>query len=289
MSDKPKTILITGAAGMIGSAAVEGFSAEGYRVIGIDVKECGSYAENYRHYTVDLGDPDAVGRIIKENGVDRVIHLAGLAHSVDGKEYTWEDYMHLNVDCSVNVFEAAKDIPVLFVSTVDVYGFTDSPVDAGTKAQPVSHYAKSKLMAENECRKHPCYSIFRFSPVYTDTVKRDIQKRYYLKYPVIAYRIGKGTEYEVLNIKNAVKSMLEWCAEEPCNDIRIIKDPVRMNTADCIAAEKSDGRAKLVLYLPRWAVRAGYTVLKAITGQNKYTYLLNKAVYPLRSEKRQDG
>ncbi|MBQ2904485.1 MAG: NAD(P)-dependent oxidoreductase [Clostridia bacterium] len=289
MSDKSKTILITGSSGMIGSAAVEGFLNAGYRVIGIDIKDCGKSAENYRHYTVDLGDSCAVESIIKENCIDRVIHLAGLAHSVDGKEYTWDDYKHLNVDCSVNVLEASKNIPVLFISTVDVYGFTDSPVTPETKANPVSYYAKSKLMAENECIKHPCHSIFRFSPVYTDDIKRDIQKRYYLRCPSVAYRIGKGTEYEILNIKNAVRAMVEWCAENPCNDIRIIKDPVRMNTADYIKAEKNEGRANFVLYLPEWVVKAGYKLLRAVTGENKYTYLLNKAVCPLRSEDKQDG
>lgn len=289
MSDKSKTILITGASGMIGTAAVEGVLAADYRVIGIDVRDCDNTNENYIHYIVDIGDADALKCIIKEHSVDRVIHLAALAHSVDGKEYTWDDYRHLNVDCAINVFEAAKDIPVLFISTVDVYGFTDSSVNAETEANPVSHYAKSKLMAENDCKKHPCYSIYRFSPVYTDTIKRDIQKRYYLKYPDVAYRIGKGTEYEILNINNAVKAMVEWCGEKPQNDIRIIKDPVRMNTADYIASEKCEGRAKFVLYLPRWAVKVGYAVLKAITGQNKYTFLLNKAVCPLRSEDKQNG
>ena len=96
--------------------------------------------------------------------------------------------------------------------------------------------------------------------------------------------IGKGSEYEVLNVNNAVSAMIEWCSEETKNDIRIIKDMSLMNTADCVKAEKEAGRAKIVLRLPRWLVVAGYYVLKALTGENKYTYLLNKAVYPLKTE-----
>lgn len=279
-----QTVLVTGASGMIGSATVKGLLDKGYRVIGVDCRECATEFENYTHFVVDLADKDSLVQIVKENSIERIIHLAALAHSVDGKEYTWDKYRHLNVECAKNVFDAAGEIPVLFISTVDVYGFTKGRVDTQTKPRPVSHYAKSKVMAEEECSKLLHYNIFRFSPVYTDEIKRDIQKRYYLKYPSVAYRIGKGTEYEILNIKNAVAAMIDWCDSETNNSIRIIKDPQRMNTADYIRSEKNNGRAKLVLYFPGWTVRAGYAVLKALTGENKYTYLLNKAVYPLRTE-----
>lgn len=284
MNNKKETVLVTGASGMIGAATVAGLLSAGYCVVGIDLKDCAVTHENYKHLTVDLSDYVALKNVIRENSVDRVIHLAALAHENPGNKYTWEDYLSINVECSKNVFQASKQLPVLFISTVDVYGFTRKKVNALTLPKPVSHYAKSKFMAEKECRKLSCYTIFRLSPVYTDTVKRDIQKRYYLKYPAVAYKIGKGTEYEILNIKKAVASMVEWCDREPENDVCIIKDDVRMNTVDYIAAEKSEGRAKLVLCVPQWMVKAGYTVFKAVTGENKYTYLLNKAVYPLRSE-----
>ena len=284
MSDKRMTVLITGAAGMIGSATVKGLLQADYDVVGIDRRDASESYEGYTHYTVDLSDKEALQKVIEENKVDRIIHLAALAHSVDGKEYSWEDYRHLNVDCAKNVFESAVELPVLFISTVDVYGFTKGTVDVQTELRPVSHYAKSKMQAEEECKKLSNYTIFRFSPVYTDEIKRDIQKRYYLKYPSLAYKIGKGTEYEVLNIKNAVAAMVNWCEEDTENNIRIIKDTERMNTVDCIKVEKAEGRAKLVLWIPRWMVKTGYAVLKVLTGENKYTYLINKAVYPLRSE-----
>ena len=282
--NRKQTVLVTGAAGMIGSETVRGMLEAGYRVIGVDRRESPETAEAYTHYVVDLSDKVALEKIISDAQVDRVVHLAALAHSVDGKEYSWEDYRHLNVECAKNVFQAAGERPVLFISTVDVYGFTKGTVNAETELSPVSHYAKSKMMAETECQKLPHYTILRFSPVYTDTVKRDIQKRYYLKYPKIAYRIGKGTEYEILNVRGAVAAMVNWLEDEPQNNTRIIKDPTRMNTADYIKAEKEEGRAKIVLYCPKWTASVGYAVLRALTGKNKYTYLLNKAVYPLRTE-----
>lgn len=269
---------------MIGSHLVQGLLDAGYTVIGIDRTGEDAQQNNYFHYKADLADKERLTEIISANQVERIIHLAALAHAQDGSMFSWEDYKHVNVDCAKNVFDAAGERPVLFISTVDVFGFTNGKVHAQTELHPVSHYAKSKKMAEEECSKLPHYTIFRFSPVYTDAVKRDIQKRYYLKYPNIAYQIGKGTSYEILNVKLAVKAMVDWCKEEPENDIRIIKDPKPMWTPDYIAAEKKEGRANIVLHFPKWTVDLGYAILKGLTGENKYTYLLNKAVHPLQTE-----
>lgn len=284
MQNCNRTILVTGAAGKIGSFTVRKLLDSGYRVIGVDVKDSSETDNNYKHFTLDISDRTALKKVIEQELVDRVIHLAALAHSRDGRTYSWNDYYQLNVECSKSVFDAANNIPVLFISTVDVYGFTDGVVTTQTEVHPVSHYAKSKVMAENECKKLAKYTIFRFSPVYTSNEKLDIQKRYYLKYPSIAYQIGNGMEYEILNIDVAISAMRDWCEEEIRNDIRIIKDPQPTNTADLIKSEKVEGRAKFVLKLPYWVVNCGYIVLKKLTGENKYTYLLNKAVNPLKTK-----
>lgn len=279
------TILVTGAKGMIGSKLVDGLLNAGYTVVGVDRREA-TGSEGYRYCKADLADKEQLAEIVTTNNVDRIIHLAALAHTAGEEDLSWERYKHVNVDCAKNVFDVAENRPVLYISTVDVFGFYDGKhlVNGNTELHPVSLYGKSKAMAEEECKKLKHYSIFRFSPVYTDEIKRDIQKRYYLKYPNIAYQIGKGTEYEILNIRNAVEEMIGWCKEEPKNNVKIIKDKDRMFTPDYIKAEKAEGRAKIVIRLPQWMVNCGYAVLKRIFGKNEKTYLLNKAVHPLRSE-----
>ena len=280
------TILVTGARGMIGSALVKELLAEGYHVVGIGRSGETAAQGNYSFIKADLGDREKLRTIVEENGVERIIHLAALAHQENQTDLTWARYKRENVDCAKNVFACAGDRPVLFISTIDVYGFYGGgmPVNSETPAAPVSDYGKSKAAAEWECQLLRRYDIFRLCPVYTPENKRDIQKRYYLRYPVLAYQVGKGTAFEVLSIDRAVRAMADWCGREPQNAIRIIKDPTLLWTPDAIKTEKEAGRAKLVLHVPGVCVDLGYRVLKAALGENKKTYLINKLVHPLRTE-----
>ena len=279
------TILVTGSAGMIGSHLVQGLLNNGCCVIGLDKKEI-QFEGKYKHRSIDLGNKQALEQVFSDSKIDRVVHLAALAHATGGKKYTKSLYEYLNVECANNVFQTAHhhNVPVLFISTVDVFGFQKGVVNANTECKPVTIYGKTKYKAEQLLKESGCsYTIFRFSPVYTPEIKRDIQKRIYLKYPKWAYQIGKNTLYEVLNIDKAVSEMIDWCSQQSKNEIRIIKDKELLETQKYIAEEKALGNAKHVIKLPRWLVVFGYCILR-ITGKNKYTFLINKAVHPLRSE-----
>ena len=283
-------ILVTGASGMIGSFAAKKLLEQGFEVVGADRTEARVQAAGYCHEIVDLADHAAVKKIYEKYDIGRTIHFAALAHTAGEKDLSWKRYYKVNVECAENVFRAACEnaSPVLQISTVDVYGFVSGTVDASTPVHPVTDYGRSKAMAEDTLREvcaeyGNSYSVFRLSPVYTPEIKRDIQKRYYLKYPDIAYMIGDGTEYEVLDINNAAKAVAEWAASEPKNEVRIIKDPVRMNTKTYLRREVREGRAKIVLWFPKWLVKLGYAVIHGIFGENSRTYLLSKAVKPLRS------
>ena len=282
-----ETVLLTGAAGMIGAHVATGLIATGQRVIGLDRKESLIRNENYTHIMVDLGNAERLKDIFNAYPVDRVIHLAALAHTAGEKDLSYETYYEINVRCAENIFlcAAEKDIPVLFISTADVYGFVKGVATAGTVPHPVTVYGKTKYLAE-QALEHICksYDIFRFAPVYTDGVKRDIQKRYYFRYPDWGYLIGKGMDYEFLYIDTAVAQMVDWCHRAPTGRIFNVKNETMTNTAECLRQERTAGRAKHILHFPRWMVCFGFDVIYCLTGKNKYTFLLNKAVHPLRTE-----
>lgn len=281
-----KTVLLTGATGMIGSKVTQGLLSNGYTVIGLDRRAQDNTVSGYIHVQLDLTNKSGIEAVFSQHQIDRVIHLAALAHTAGVADLSYEAFYTANVTCSRNLFEVAAkyDVPVLFISTADVYGFVKDVATKDTPPKPVTTYGKTKYLAEcalqETCER---YDIFRFAPVYTDEIKRDIQKRYYLKYPNIAYRIGKGLEYEFLYVQTAVDALVSWAQKKVTSEIYNLHDGQLMSTTKCLQEEKKAGRAKVVLPVPYWMVAAGFAVIRGVTGGNKYTYLLNKAVHPLRS------
>ena len=280
-------ILVTGSAGMIGGYVVKGLIDKGHTVIGVDRVKPKLEYEGLTPVVLDLSSKDDVMKVFSKNKIDRCIHLAALAHTVGVKDVSWETFKNVNVDCAENVFEACakNNVPVLFISTVDAIGMVKGLITPDTVLNPISNYGKSKALAESRL-KEICnvWNIYRFSPVYTADIKRDIEKRYYLRYPNWAYKIGKGEQFEVLDITGAVASMVDWVDKEVNNTIHIIKDPELLDINKLIAAEKAEGRAKHVLSFPRWMVVCGYYAIKLVFGKSNKTYLVFKALWPFRTK-----
>ena len=278
--------LVTGSAGMIGGYVVKGLIEEGHTVIGVDRVKPKVECEGLTPVVLDLSSKDDVMRVFSEQKIDRCIHLAALAHTVGVKDVSWEAFKKVNVDMAENVFDACakNDVPILFISTVDAIGMVKGLITPETELNPISNYGKSKAMAEGRL-KEICkvWDIYRFSPVYTEDVKRDIQKRYYLKYPEWAYLIGGGQQFEVLNVRKAVSSMVDWVDKKVDNTIHIIKDDELLDSAKVIVEERAEGRAKHVLKFPRWMVVCGYYMIRLVFGKSNKTYLVFKALWPFRT------
>lgn len=279
-------ILVTGSAGMIGGYVVKGLIEKKHTVIGVDRITRNITLQGLSQIILDLSSKEAIMQLFDDKKIDRVIHLAALAHTAGVKDTSWSAYKQVNVDCAENLFEvcAKHNVPVLFISTVDAIGMVKGVITPDTKLNPISNYGKSKAMAEGRL-KEICnvWNIYRFSPVYTEDVKRDIQKRYYLKYPDWAYLIGGGQQFEVLNVRKAVASMVDWVDKKVDNTIHIIKDDKLLDSAKVIAEERAEGRAKYVLRIPRWMVVCGYYCIKLVFGKSNKTYLVFKALWPFRT------
>ncbi len=279
-------ILVTGSAGMIGSYVVKSLVGKGHTVIGVDRVKPKQELDGFKPVILDLAAKDEVMRVFSKNKIDRCIHLAALAHTVGVKDTSWVAFKRVNVDMAENVFEACAkfSVPVLFISTVDAIGMVKGVITPETELNPISNYGKSKALAESRL-KGICkvWNIYRFSPVYTPDVKRDIEKRYYLKYPNWAYKIGEGEKFEVLNITGAIAAMVDWVDKPVDNTVHVIKDQELLDINDLIKAEKAQGRAKHVLRFPRWIVVCGYYCIKLVFGKSNKTYLVFKALWPFRT------
>ena len=280
-------ILVTGSAGMIGGYVVRGLIEKGHTVIGVDRIARDTKLQGLTQIILDLSSKEDIMQMFDDKKIDRVIHLAALAHTKGVADTSWEAFKKVNVDCAVNLFEACAkhNIPVLFISTVDAIGMVKGLITPDTELNPISNYGKSKALAEGRL-KDICkvWNIYRFSPVYTPEIKRDIEKRYYLKYPNWAYKIGDGGKFEVLDIRGAVAAMVNWVDKKVDNTIHVIKDSELLDINDLIAAEKTEGRAKHVLQFPRWMVVCGYYCVKLVLGKSNKTYLVFKALWPFRTK-----
>ena len=279
-------VLVTGSAGMIGGYVVKGLIEKGHTVIGVDRISKDTKFDGLTQIILDLSSKEAIMKLFDDKKIDRVIHLAALAHTKGVADTSFEAFKRVNVDCAENLFEACAkhNVPVLFISTVDAIGMVKGTITSDTELNPISNYGKSKALAESRL-KEICtvWNIYRFSPVYTEDVKRDIQKRYYLKYPDWAYLIGGGQQFEVLNVRKAVSSMVDWVDKPVDNTIHIIKDDELLDSAKVIAEEREEGRAKHVLWIPRWMVVCGYYCIKLVFGKSNKTYLVFKALWPFRT------
>lgn len=285
------TILLTGASGMLGSCAVRELCEQGHRVLGVDRAQPKFAHANYEHIFCDLTHPDDVEAVFAAHKIDRVIHLAALAHVTGEADLRWSRYFRLNVLISQNVFECAarRRIPVFFSSTVDVYGIPTGEITEATAPAPVGGYAKSKYLAEQRLAAlmgDTPYMIARFAPVYTDDDRHDIQKRYYLKFPSLAFVVGKGIRYAFLDIRRAVHVISLWarCETAPRGVVNV-SDDEPFDSAQQISEERREGRARRVLHLPGWVGKLGLFAARFCPPMLRLN--VNKILNPYRFDMRQ--
>ncbi len=158
LEKNPRSWLVTGAAGFIGSHLVEELLALGQRVIGLDNLATGSRdniadaARGHPLFTFHEGDINDRGLVdVAVAGVDVVLHQAALG-SVPRSIQDPQATHRANVDGFVTMLLASKDAGVkrfVYASSSSVYGdHPDLPKVEDKIGQPLSPYAASKRVDE---------------------------------------------------------------------------------------------------------------------------------------------
>lgn len=151
-------VLVTGAAGYVGSVVTERLLAEGHRVIALD-----SLGQGHREalepevdlVQADLRDATGLDRVFSGQDIDTVMHLAALSiipHSVKDPR----EYFQTNVVGGLNLLNSMLEHNVsglVFSSSAGIYGIPESvPVTEDTPQIPIHPYGECKVMFERILR-----------------------------------------------------------------------------------------------------------------------------------------
>jgi len=164
-----KKILLTGAAGFIGSNTASALLSRGDTVVGVDnlndyydparkqanldeVRAAAPDPEKFIFHRTDIRDEEAMEALFAEHAFDAIIHLAAMA----GVRASIEDpklYLDVNLGGTLTLLEAAQrhGQPLfVFASTSSVYGRTEVIpfIETDTADRPLAPYPASKRAAE---------------------------------------------------------------------------------------------------------------------------------------------
>ncbi|KPD07868.1 UDP-galactose-4-epimerase [Aneurinibacillus migulanus] len=159
------TILVTGAAGYIGSHTCVELLNTGYDIVVIDnfsnskpeslkrVKEI--TGKEFKVYTINLLNRKKLEKIFEENRIEAVIHFAGLKAVGESTKIPIK-YYHNNITGTLNLCEVMSKYKVkkmVFSSSATVYGIPKTvPISEDFPLNVTNPYGRTKLMIEDIMR-----------------------------------------------------------------------------------------------------------------------------------------
>lgn len=273
------TLLVTGAAGFIGSHVSEALLKQGFDVVGLDnmnsfydpdVKQKNLLAiertatQKGREFVFYLGDirhQDLVAQIFKQHSIDAVIHLAAMA----GVRPSFENprlYVDVNELGTANLLEEVRRHKIkkfVFASSSSVYG--NSPQvpfsEEHNVDHPVSIYAATKKAGEQLCYTyHNIYDLsiacLRFFTVYGPRQRPDLAIRKFLQLLLKEENLpvygdgSKRRDYTYIDdIVDGVIAAYHWLGRDskPCYDIFNLGNDKPVSVLEMISVlEKLSGK-----------------------------------------------
>lgn len=147
-------VLVTGGAGYVGSTSAEALIGAGHSVTVLDSLFRGrrSAVPAEAHLVeADVGDASAVGRVLRADGIEAVLHCAALAQ-VGESVADPALYFRVNVASGLVLLDAMRAAGVgrmVFSSSAAVYGTPQStPIDEDHPMRPLNPYGETKRAFE---------------------------------------------------------------------------------------------------------------------------------------------
>lgn len=227
-------VVITGAAGFLGSHLADKYLDEGWEVVGVDNLIGGDYEnipEGVRFYEYDLTDRSVIEASFWDD-TDLVIHTAALPH--EGLSvFSPAIVVQSNVQATVNALTAAVRNNVtrfVFLSSMSRYGDLGVMFSEDMEPQPKDPYGIAKLAAEklveNICDTHGLewtvivpHNIIgsrqKYDDPYRNVASIFINRILHMKQPII---YGDGEQMRSFTFVQDVVQPLFIAAQSPeCN------------------------------------------------------------------------
>ncbi len=267
------TVLVTGAAGFIGSHLAERLVDDGNRVIGVDcfadyyprpIKESNiamlREKDSFTFHEDDLLQMDLTKLL---EGVDVVFHEAAQAGVRASWGSSFRIYTENNVRATQCLLEAARQIKLkkfVYASSSSVYGDAESyPTKEDMKPMPISPYGVTKLAGEHLCylyRKN--YDIpvlaLRYFTVYGPRQRPDMAFNKFISAilggdEIVIYGDGKQTR-DFTYIDDIVDANLSAMHTEVVGEVINVGGGSRITVNDAIRViEKVTGKKATTRYI----------------------------------------
>jgi nucleoside-diphosphate-sugar epimerase len=212
-------VVVTGAAGFIGSHLAEALVDRGHEVVGVDAFS-GHYPPadkwsnlsgllarpGFELHRLDLATAD-IGSLLA--GASTVFHLAAQPGVRTSFGPGFAGYLHDNVLATQRLLEGCllAQVPrLIFASSSSVYGDAPSyPTTEESRTRPVSPYGVTKLAAEHLCQAYArlassstAVAILRYFTVYGPRQRPDMGFRRFIEAamadrPIVVYGDGQQT------------------------------------------------------------------------------------------------
>jgi len=207
---KNRILLVTGAGGLIGSEVVAAFSADGWKVHGVDnnmradffgsqgdtrwnLKRLHDLCPEFQHHELDIRNRNAIQDIVKTIRPTAIIHTAAQPSHELAATRPFDDF-DVNASGTLNMLEAAHsyclDSPFVHMSTNKVYG--DAPNEIPLKEEPTRwEYADPKYadgISETFRIDQSKHSLFGASKVAADIMAQEYGR--YFGLPTCCLRGG---------------------------------------------------------------------------------------------------
>tara|TARA_B110000483_G_scaffold121361_1_gene146490 strand:+ start:312 stop:1298 length:987 start_codon:yes stop_codon:yes gene_type:complete len=165
---KKSKILVTGGAGYIGSHITEQLVKIKKDVIILDNLKTGYKSlinKKAKFIKGDISNTGLLKKILEQNNISTIIHLAGLIDVIDSEKHKKKYYKN-NVLGTLNLIKIIKKSTVknfIFSSSASVYGNTKKAAKETMKTKPVSYYALTKLKCEHLIKKYSRMNNFNYA------------------------------------------------------------------------------------------------------------------------------